>query len=395
MAPKILDRYIFRQLLDYFLLGVVVFTLVAFFSDTLLKFIRDVQKYGIPLTTMLTMVGLQLPKSIALVMPASAFLAVLMVFNQLNNQFEVIAFRMNGISLWRLMAPAIALGIMCSGLAYWLNDYVVPWCNQKTDMMKQMAITETTLPANGSSFTYNTYDERHNLEQMIYISNYEGNRLEDTTILDLSRPNAMQIYQARSGTLDAYSGWNMENVNHYTIVRDQNKGSDEQKFSSGHLGSLQLTDLIKNKVNDEKVQETLQGKKAGTWISTEQQSFSDMLGAIRNREAKGERVARGNYLQLWAKLTWPLSCLVIILSAVPLSITPPRQGSNRGFVYAVIVLFLFYMLHNTFQNIGKSSNLDFIPGMPLPAYLALLAWMPIVIMATIGCSLIQRKSDVL
>lgn len=395
MPPKILDRYIFKQLLDYFLLGVVVFTLVAFFSDTLLKFIREVQKYGIPLGTLLTMVGLQLPKSIALVMPASAFLAVLMVFNQLNNQFEVIALRMNGISLWRLMAPAITLGLMCSGLAYWLNDYVVPWCNQKTDQMKQMAITETTLPANGGSFTYNTFDERHNLVQMIYVSSYQGNHLEDTTILDLSKPNAMQIYQARSGTLDAYSGWNMENVNHYTIVRDQKHTSDEQKFSSGHLGSLQLKDLIKNKAKDEKRLETLQGQKEGTWISAEQQSFSQMFSAIRTRESRGDRVARGNYLQLWAKLTWPLSCLVIILSAVPLSITPPRQGSNRGFVYAIIVLFLFYMLHNTFQNIGKSSNFDFISGLPLPAYLTVLAWMPIAIMAIIGCSLIQRKTKVL
>src|SRR5688500_15269517 len=99
LSPKLVDRYIFKQMLDYFLLGVVVFTLIAFFSDTLLKFIREIQKYGIPFTTLLTLIGMQLPRSIALVLPASAFLAVLMVFNQLNNQFEIIAFRMNGISL--------------------------------------------------------------------------------------------------------------------------------------------------------------------------------------------------------------------------------------------------------------------------------------------------------
>lgn len=395
MTLKILDRYIFKQLLDYFLLGIVVFTLVAFFSDTLLKFIREVQKYGIPFSTLLTMVGLQLPRSIALVMPASAFLAVLLVFNQLNNNFEIVAFRMNGISLWRLMAPALVLGLMCSGLAYWLNDYMVPWCNQKTAEMKRMAISETSLPANGSSFTYPTYDERHNLTQLIYVSNYQGRHLEDTTILDLSKPNAMQIYQARSGTLDSYQGWSLENVNHYTIVRNQEDTTDEQKFSSGHLDSWHLKDLIKNKAKDEKRAEIQEEQLEGTWISNEQQSFSEMLQAIKKRESQNGRVARTNYLQLWAKLTWPLSCLVIILSAVPLSITPPRQGSNRGFVYAIIVLFMFYMLHNTFQNIGKSSNLDFLTVLPLPAYLALLAWMPIVIMTVIGCVLIQRKTRVL
>jgi lipopolysaccharide export system permease protein len=395
MAPKLLDRYIFRQLLDYFLMGIVVFTLVAFFSDTLLKFIREIQKYGIPLTTLLTMVGLQLPRSIALVMPASAFLAVLMVFNQLNNQFEIVALRMNGISLWRIMAPALLLGVMCSGLAYWLSDYVVPWCNQRTDQMKRMAISQTTLPANGNSFTYNTFDENHNLTQMIYVSNYHGQRLEDTTILDLSKNKTMQIYQARSGTLDSYEGWSLENVNHYTIIRQQDAATDEQKFSSGHLGSLKLGDLIKNTRKDEKLAEIEKERKDGTWISSEQQNFAQMLAAIKTREAQKDKVPRGNYLQLWAKLTWPLSCLVIILSAVPLSITPPRQGSNRGFVYAIIVLFLFYMLHNTFQNIGKTSSFDLISTMPLPAYLTLLAWMPVTIMTVIGCVLIQRKTKVL
>lgn len=395
MAPKLLDRYIFRQLLDYFIMGVVVFTLVAFFSDTLLKFIRDVQKYGIPFSTLITMVGLQLPRSIALVMPASVFLAVLLVFNQLNNQFEIVALRMNGISLWRIMAPALALGLLCSGMAYWLNDYVVPWCNQKTEQMKRVAISESALPANGSSFTYTTFDEKHNLTQMIYVSNYQGHRLEDTTILDLSKPRAMQIYQARSGELNAYDGWSLENVNHYTIVRGQTAAADEQKFSSGHLGSLRLGDLIKNPNQDEKRAERERERSSGTWISSEQQTFGQMLQAIQKRELNQERVARGNYLQLWAKLTWPLSCLVIILSAVPLSITPPRQGSNRGFVYAIVVLFLFYMLHNTFQNIGKSSHFDFIASMPLPAYLTLLAWMPVTIMAVIGCVLIQRKTKVL
>ncbi len=392
LAPKILDRYIFRQLLDYFLLGVVVFTLVAFFSDTLLKFIRDVQKYGIPFTTLLTMVGLQLPKSIALVMPASAFLAVLMVFNQLNNQFEVIAFRMNGISLWRLMVPALALGLMCSGLAYWLNDYMVPWCNAKTAIMKDMAIQESALPANGSSFTHTTFDERHNLMQMIYVSKYQGRRLEDTTYLDLSKPSAMQIYQARSGSLDTLNGWNLENVNHYTIIRDQKAETAEQKFSSGHLASLQFNDLIQNKAGEEKRLEVEQGRAEGTWVNAEQQNFSQMLAAIKKRESRNDKIARGNYLQLWAKLTWPLSCLVIILSAVPLSIIPPRQGSNRGFVYAIVVLFLFYMLHNSFQNIGKSSNFDFLSGLPLPAYLTVLAWMPLLIMTVIGCILVQRKT---
>jgi len=386
LAPKLVDRYILKQLIDYFLLGVVVFTLIAFFSDTLLKFIREVQKYGIPFGTLLTMVGLQLPKSVALVLPASAFLAVLMVFNQLNNQFEVIAFRMNGISLWRLMVPPILLGLFCSGLAYSINDYIVPWCNVKTMQMKEQAIRNGSLPANGTSFMHKTFDEDHNLQQMIYISHYQGRNLGDSTIIDLSKPNVMQIFQSRSGTWDNASGWNLKNVNAYVVTKDKDQSS------AGHLEAFTLRGLMKDEDKVSKREEAERRRAQGIDTNSDQQNFADLWSAIQKREALGKDVKNNTYLRLWAKLTWPLSCLVIILSAVPLSLTPPRQGSNRGFVYAIIILFLFYMLFNSFQSLGRFYYFDFGGMLSQPAYLALVSWMPILIMAVIGIILIQRKS---
>jgi len=123
----LMDRYILRQLLDFFLLGIVVFTLVAFFSDTLLKFIREIQKFGLPFGAILTLIGLQLPKSVALVIPPSCFFAALMVYTNLNNHFEIIAMRMNGISLWRLMQPAVLLGAFCSLLCFGLKSRWEPF----------------------------------------------------------------------------------------------------------------------------------------------------------------------------------------------------------------------------------------------------------------------------
>ncbi len=389
LSPKLLDRYILKQLLDYFLLGVVVFTLLAFFSDTLLKFIRDIQKYGIPFSMMLTMIGLQLPRSVALVLPASAFLAVLMVFNQLNNQFEIIAFRMNGISLWRLATPALALGVFCSIFGYCLNDLVVPWCNQKTSQLKEIAIQSGSLPANGSSFMFTSYDEKHNLTQLIYINQYHGRELGDSTILDLSKPDAMQVFQSREGTWDPAEGWMMRNVNAYIVSKDKDQSS------AGHLESYLAKGLTHTEDADKDRAEKLNNKLQGIDTNSDEQNFSQLLSSIQRRESMNLKVPRTTYLRLWAKLTWPLSCLVIILSAVPLSIVPPRQGSNRGFLYAVIILFLFYMLYNSFQNFARYNYLDFGGTLSLPAYLTIISWLPLAIMAVLGVVLIHRKSHVL
>jgi lipopolysaccharide export LptBFGC system permease protein LptF len=75
----ILDRYIAKRLLDHLFLGIVVFTLVLFFSDALLDFMRHLQHYGIAWDISLTLVGLQVPRIVAMVIPMSALLSTLLV----------------------------------------------------------------------------------------------------------------------------------------------------------------------------------------------------------------------------------------------------------------------------------------------------------------------------
>ena len=46
---KILDRYILKQVIEMFLMGVFVFTTIIFASDTFITLIKQIAKFGIPL----------------------------------------------------------------------------------------------------------------------------------------------------------------------------------------------------------------------------------------------------------------------------------------------------------------------------------------------------------
>jgi lipopolysaccharide export system permease protein len=384
-TPKLLDRYLFKQMLDYFLLGVVVFTLIAFFSDTLLKFIREVQKYGVSPGTLLTMIGLQLPHSISLILPASVFLAVMMAFNQLNNQFEIIALRMNGISLWRLAAPAIVLGLLVSFATYLLGDYLVPWCNVRTEILKENLMRSGTLPPSGNSFMFRSFDDNHNLVRLIYISHYHQRKLDDSTILDLTKPGEMQILQSRSGLWDPVEGWDLRNVNMYRVSEDLNRST------AGHFAQLRLSGLLDDSEAVKKEEEHRQEQANGLEARSDQQTFAQLYPIIQRREALGLHVATSTYLRLWDKLTYPLSCLVIILSAIPLAIVPPRKNDRSGFIFSLGVLFLFYQLDSICNALGHFS----IPGITRPMWLMLLSWLPILLLLVLGTFLINRKSKVL
>jgi lipopolysaccharide export system permease protein len=385
---KLLDRYIFSQLLDFFLLGIVIFTLIGFFSDAFLDFIQDIQKFGISFTTALAMMGLQLPKIVALVLPASSFLAVLMVYNALNSTFEITAIRTNGISLSRLTMPAIILGIVASGLAYWLSDYMVPYCNKQAELLKNQAIQKGTLPFGRESFVFKDYDENHQLQKMIYIGKYEGNELKDSTIIDLTQPNIMQIIQSKSGRWHP-DKWEFFNANAYTVSKNS------EKLFFNHLGSFQVRNLIERSKDKEAEKEARDREAQGIVVDSDTQPFSELYAVIQKREELGKKVKNGTYIRLWEKLTLPLSCLVIILTAVPLALAPPRQGGNRGFVFALGVLFFYYVLRSVLVNIGLSGMLTFGGLLDMPTSLMLAAWAPILILAVIGFGLLARKSKVL
>ncbi len=375
--------------MDYFLLGLVVLSLIAFFSDALMDFIRDIQKYGIPLDTLLTIVGLQLPKTIALVLPASCFMAVLMAYNMLNNNLELITMRMNGISLRRLIKPALILGAVCSLAAYVLYDHIVPYCNAQTERLKEEAISRGTLPYGRESFMYKAYDGNHNLLQMIYVGNYEGRKLGDSTIIDLSKREVMQVIQAKSGLWHPDKGWKFNNANIYVVAKSSNHSS------AGHSETFFVQNLLNKDKRLEKQMERAREIKRGIKVDSDAQSFWELFWIIKKREQLNMRVASSSYLKMWEKITFPLSCVVMILSAVALAMTQPRQGNQRGFIFSLGVLFLFYVLLAVAEALGKAGVFTLGGLIPLSWSLMLASWTPVVLMIVLGVGLLVRKSRVL
>ena len=45
---KLLDKYILKQVIAVFIMGVLVFTSIIFASDTFITLIKQISKYGIP-----------------------------------------------------------------------------------------------------------------------------------------------------------------------------------------------------------------------------------------------------------------------------------------------------------------------------------------------------------
>ena len=112
----ILDKYILKQVLEIFIMGIVVFTSIIFASDTFITLIKQITLYGIPFNVALMIVLLNLPAVIVMAIPMSVLFSTVMTLNRLSLSSEITVMRACGIGLNRIAKPIFIFSIAMAAL---------------------------------------------------------------------------------------------------------------------------------------------------------------------------------------------------------------------------------------------------------------------------------------
>ena len=129
MRIRILDLYIFREVVVAAIFGICAFSAVFIGSGTLFRIAKYITDYGASISSVLKIFVYGLPSIIMWTFPMSMLLATLLTFGRLSSSSEITAMKSCGISFGRIAAPAILLGLLVSICAILFNEHVVPWAN--------------------------------------------------------------------------------------------------------------------------------------------------------------------------------------------------------------------------------------------------------------------------
>src|SRR5262252_8667877 len=126
---KILHRYIFREVLTPFSLGLGVFTFVLLIAR-LLKLIELVVNRGLPVGQILRLLAYLMPAFLELTVPMAMLLAILIAFGRLSADSEMTAMRSSGLSLYQLVPPVAVFVALTTLATAALSIWVRPWGNR-------------------------------------------------------------------------------------------------------------------------------------------------------------------------------------------------------------------------------------------------------------------------
>ncbi len=361
----ILDKYILKQLLEVFLMGVIIFTSIIFASETFTQLIKQITLYGIPFNIAFMMIVLNLPQVFVMTIPISTLFATVMTVNRLSLNSEVTVLKACGISISRIARPIFIFAIIMTFVSFFISEIIVPATSMTSKHLAIYSLQSKHVPEGRMNFTIKDADKNNVLKRLIYIEECKNKTLNNVTLVDLSDKDAIQIVQAKAGRTGQL-GWIFNGGVIYTISK------------SGKIFNTSLFD-------DSTVSFGIENAEGLVKENASQYNFFKLLKYINKNKVNKEFVEKLKIkyqVDLYDKIALPVTTMALTLVGIPLAITPPRVRYNRGFLFSVIIIFVYYLIRAISLNLGETKAVS-----PFIA-----AWLPVISIFLIGSFLYYKKA---
>lgn len=362
----ILDRYILLQVLEIFIMGIVIFTSIIFASDTFITLIKQITLYGIPFNIAMMIVLLNLPQVFVMAIPMSVLFSTVMTLNRLSLSSEITVMRACGIGINRIAKPIFIFAAAMSLLTFLINETIVPVTNSQSKTLAVWALGQKNIPNGKQNFTFKEIKQDENghkvMKRLFFVQKCEDNTLKNVSVVDFSDPKTIQVVQSQTGKTSP-SGWQFNRGAAYTMNKDE-------KVLNTTWFDQSVVDFgmdVKDAMSDE---EATQYNVIALWKYIENNA--------KKHDAKTHSIFK---IEFHNKFAFPFTTIVLVLLGVPLAITPPRVRYNRGFLFSILIIFLYYLL--------RALSLSFGENMAVSPFLA--AWIPNFILIILGSILYYRK----
>ena len=358
-VPSIMDRYIAVELLVPFLFGIGAFSSLLVTVDTLFDLVRKVMESGLPVSVAVNVFLLKLPYFVGLAFPMSTLLAGLMAYSRLSSDSELIALRSCGVSIYRLVLPAVVLSFVVTGLTFLFNEQVVPAANFQANLTLNRAL-KNEKPAFQQQNIF--YPEYQNIKQpdgskakiltrLFYADHFDGERMKGLTVVDRSQQGLNQIVVSDSAMWNPVQNtWDFFNGTIYLVAPDSSY-RNILRFEHKQL-QLPRTPLdLASKSRDYGEMNIAQAK--------QQLEILSLTG--------DEYKIRKLQVRIQDKIALPFVCVVFGLVGAALGTKPQRTGRATSFGISVLVIFSYYLLSFISDALGVSGILSPVMSAWLPS----------------------------
>jgi len=352
---KIVSRYLLRELSASILF--LTFALLAMFSFfDLLQELDSIGKGNYGMGQALLFVLLSVPGHVYEVVPVAVLIGALYALAQFSRYSELVVLRVSGISMSSLAAALIRVGVIFAAVTFLVGETITPISEKAAQRMRIKATDSVVAQDFRSGLWVKDGNSFVNVEDVLPdagLLNVHIYEFDDTFRL-------RNISSAKSAT---YAGdrWELSDVTQ-TSFGDEHIRS--QSFAKADWRSVIRPELLNVLL-----------------VVPEKMSAWNLYSYIQHLSDNRQKTAR-HEIALWAKMVYPLACIVMVILALPFGFLQQRAGGIGAKIFIGIMLGLSYqVLNRLFIHLGLLNDWPPLLSATVPTllYLAtgvgLLVWM--------------------
>lgn len=336
---KTIRRLIYVEVVQSVAFVSVGFLALFFFFDfveELSNLGRGIEPYR--MTQALLFVALRLPNHLYELLPIAVLIGTIFVMARFAQSSEYTILRTSGLGPWRALRTLLVLGLGFTILTFAAGDYLAPLSDRTGQLLKARFSGGLSVGTTGAWLKerqrYSSFNV--NVKRLTSEGQMEGVRIFEAD----SRGYMVSITQAARGTFSD-AGWLLQEV-------------DRQEFNSGagqgtRVEQLKLPTMRwPTEITQEMVSVAL--------LKPDRMSTIALFQYIRHLEANAQTSQRYE-IEFWRKVFYPLSCLVMVVLALPFAYLHFRSGGITSYVFGgVLIGISFFLLNNVFGYIGNLQN---------------------------------------
>ncbi len=338
---KTLRRLIYGEVINAVAFVTLGFLSLFFFID----FVDEVQQLGRPgssyqLVHALTYVTLLVPGHLYELMPITVLIGTITVMARLAQSSEYTILRTSGLDPWRALKTLLMLGLAFVLLTFAVGDYLAPMADRTAQLLKARYTGFITVGQTGAWLkekqTYSQFAV--NVGELAPDSSLRGIRIFEFD----NRGFLLSMTQASSATLQDDEAWLLTDA-HRTEF--DNRGDT----ATTHIERASLPTLRwPNQISAEMVSAAL--------LDPDRMRTIDLFQYIRHLQSNAQAAQRYE-ISFWRKVFYPLSCLVMVVLALPFAYLHFRSGGITGYVFGGVMAGIsFFLLNNVFGYMGNLQN---------------------------------------
>ncbi len=335
LRPRIIDRYLLREVATSFLAATVILLLVMV-GGAVADLLGKIARGRIPADLLFTLIGLRMVSALTILMPLAILLGVLLAYGRLWRDSEMAVLQSSGLDLVGALRPLALFAIP----AMLLLGFVSFWGAPAADRWSQQLMQEASRSLIVAGLEPGRFVDLPGRDGVIYVGEMSSDGTQFKRMFIESERADKETGKTRIDVITATHGFlyhDADGEGRYIALQDGFR-------VEGKLGEDDFR-LMHFARNDIKLPDS---------------ASDDTDVSIKRSAPTGALLKASDDLVMRAELHWrlaaPLSVIVLTLLALPLSKSSPREPRYARLLVALLVWLIYYnglLLGRSWISVGK------------------------------------------